>query len=41
MTQKEYDKVFFDRGLLDVTSYLEFIGKRNLNLEKKITNLNV
>ena len=30
---------FFDRGLLDVTSYLEFIGKRNLNLERKITNL--
>ena len=38
MTQKEYDKVFFDRGLLDVTSYLEFIGKRNLNLERKVIN---
>ena len=38
--QKEYDKVFFDRSLLDVTSYLEFIGKRNLNLEKKLSNLN-
>ena len=39
MIQKKYDKVFFDRGLLDVTSYLEFIGKRNLNLEQKLTNL--
>ena len=38
MKQKEYDKVFFDRGLLDITSYLEFIGKRNLNLERKLTN---
>ena len=27
--QKKYDKVFFDRSLLDITSYLEFIGKRN------------
>ena len=36
--QKKYDKVFFDRSLLDVTSYLEFIGKRNLNLEKKLRN---
>ena len=39
MIQKKYDKVFFDRSLLDITSYLEFIGKRNLNLEKKLTNL--
>tara|TARA_X000000950_G_scaffold175716_1_gene213575 strand:- start:8940 stop:9482 length:543 start_codon:yes stop_codon:yes gene_type:complete len=37
--QKKYDKVFFDRSLLDITSYLEFIGKRNLNLERKLTNL--
>ena len=37
--EKNISKVFFDRGLLDVTSYLEFIGKRNLNLERKITNL--
>ena len=39
MIQKKYDKFFFDRSLLDITSYLEFIGKRNLNLEKKLTNL--
>ena len=26
--------------MLDITSYLEFIGKRNLNLEKKIINFN-
>lgn len=38
--QKKYDIVFFDRSLLDITSYLEFIGKRNLNLEKKIINFN-
>ena len=38
--QNEYEKVFFDRSLLDVTSYLEFIGKRNLNLEKKLVNFN-
>ena len=38
--QKKYDTVFFDRSLLDITSYLEFIGKRNLNLEKKIINFN-
>ena len=37
--QKKYDKVFFDRSLLDITSYLEFIGKRNLNLERKLKNL--
>ncbi len=36
--QNKYEKVFFDRSLLDVTSYLEFIGKRNLNLEKKLIN---
>ena len=41
MIQKKYDKVFFDRGLLDVTSYLEFIGKRNLNLERKTNKLDV
>ena len=40
LIQKKYDKVFFDRSLLDITSYLEFIGKRNLNFEKKITNFN-
>ena len=34
ITQRKYDKVFFDRSLLDITSYLEFVGKRNLNLEK-------
>ena len=38
--QKKYDKVFFDRSLLDITSYLEFIGKRNLNFEKKLMNFN-
>jgi len=38
--QKKYDKVFFDRSLLDITSYLEFIGERNLNLEKRIINYN-
>ena len=36
MTQKKYTKVFFDRSLLDITSYLEFIGKRNINLEKQL-----
>jgi len=38
--QKKYDTVFFDRSLLDITSYLEFIGKRNLDLEKRIINYN-
>lgn len=38
--QNKYDKVFFDRSLLDITSYLEFIGKRNLNLEKQLQNFN-
>ena len=38
--QKKFDKVFFDRSLLDITSYLEFIGKRNLSLERKIINFN-
>ena len=38
--QKKYDKVFFDRSLIDITSYLEFIGKRNINLEKKLINFN-
>ncbi len=38
--QKKYDIVFFDRSLVDITSYLEFIGKRNLNLEKRIVNYN-
>ena len=38
--QKKYDKVFFDRSLIDITSYLEFIGKRNINLEKKLVNFN-
>jgi len=38
--QKKYNKVFFDRSLLDIVSYLEFIGKRNLNFEKKIKNFN-
>ena len=36
--QKKYDIVFFDRSLLDVTSYLEFVNKRNFNLEKKLGN---
>ena len=36
--QKKYKKVFFDRSLLDITSYLEFVGMRNSNLEKKLTN---
>ena len=38
--QKKYDKVFFDRSLIDITSYLEFIQKRNLNLEKKLIRFN-
>ena len=38
--QRKYDKVFFDRSLLDITSYLEFIGSRNFNLEKKLINFN-
>ena len=38
--QKKYDKVFFDRSLIDITSYLQFIGKRNINLEKKLINFN-
>jgi predicted ATPase len=38
--QENYKKVFFDRSLLDVTSYLEFIGKRNLKFEKKLMSFN-
>tara|TARA_X000000950_G_scaffold262480_1_gene333802 strand:+ start:3371 stop:3913 length:543 start_codon:yes stop_codon:yes gene_type:complete len=38
--QKKYDKVFFDRSLIDIISYLEFIGQRNFNFEKKIINFN-
>ena len=38
--QKKYQKVFFDRSLLDITSYLEFVGMRNSNLEKKLKNFN-
>ena len=38
--QKKYDKVFFDRSLVDIISYLEFIGKRDLNLEKRIISYN-
>ena len=38
--QKKHKKVFFDRSLLDITSYLEFAGMRNSILEKKLINFN-